>query len=313
MAKKVAKKKTTKKTAARSRANAAKKPTAKKKSAAKKKPTAKKKTAAKKKGPAKKKTAGKKAASKKPSAKKKATSRKTVSKKKVSPKKKAVTKKTTSSKATAKKATTKKSSSKTSSSKDTGKETKPTGGRGRRRSVVEVALTSDTDSDGYIIVNGRRVRRIATDPAKLTKKRKKSTASTDKKETKSRKPRKSRLSETDLAEFRDLLLRKRSQVLHAIDSLETESLRRDSGDTSHMPIHMADVGSDVFEQDLHLSISASERTLIREIDAALHRIADGLYGICEVSGKAIRKTRLRAKPWARMNIDSARERDKHHR
>jgi DnaK suppressor protein len=300
VAKKVAKKKTPKKTAARSRANAAKKPTAKKK------------------GPAKKKAAGKKAASKKPSAKKKATSRKTVSKKKVSPKKKAVTKKSTSSKATAKKATTKKattkkSSSKTSSSKDTAKETKPTAGRGRRRSVIEVALTSDTDSDGYIIVNGRRVRRIATDPAKLTKKRKKSTASTDKKETKSRKPRKSRLSETDLAEFRDLLLRKRSQVLHAIDSLETESLRRNSGDTSHMPIHMADIGSDVFEQDLHLSISASERTLIREVDAALHRIADGLYGICEVSGKAIRKTRLRAKPWARMNIDSARERDKHHR
>ena len=282
MAKKVTKKKTTKKAAARSRANTAKKP------AAKKKGPVKKKAAGKKKAP------GKKAASKKPSAKKKATSRKTVSKKKVSPKKKAVTKKT-------------------SSSKDTAKETKPTGGRGRRRSVVEVALTSDTDSDGYIIVNGRRVRRIATDPAKLTKKRKKSTARTDTKEAKSRKPRKSRLSETDLAEFRDLLLRKRSQVLHAIDSLETESLRRDSGDTSHMPIHMADVGSDVFEQDLHLSISASERTLIREIDAALHRIADGLYGICEVSGKAIRKTRLRAKPWARMNIDSARERDKHHR
>ena len=301
MAKKVTKKKTTKKAAARSRANTAKKP------AAKKKGPVKKKAAGKKKAP------GKKTASKKPSAKKKATSRKTVSKKKMSPKKKAVTKKTTSSKTSAKKAATKKSSSKTSSSKDTAKETKPTGGRGRRRSVVEVALTSDTDSDGYIIVNGRRVRRIATDPAKLTKKRKKSTARTDTKEAKSRKPRKSRLSETDLAEFRDLLLRKRSQVLHAIDSLETESLRRDSGDTSHMPIHMADVGSDVFEQDLHLSISASERTLIREIDAALHRIADGLYGICEVSGKAIRKTRLRAKPWARMNIDSARERDKHHR
>ena len=305
VAKKTTKKKAKKKTPARGGSTAKRTSTARKKKATAKKKTTKKATT-------KKKVAKKAAAKKKKTAKKK-TAKKTTTKKKVA-KKKATTKKKTTKKSVGKKTTTKKSSTKASSTataESEQEESKSKTSRGRRRSVVDVALSSDADKDGYIIINGRRVRRIATDPSKVGRKRKRSATATDAKTAKSTAPKKSRLSETDLAEFRDALLLKRRQVLHAIDSLETESLRNQSGDSSHMPIHMADIGSDVFEQDLHLSISASERTLIREIDAALQRIADGVYGICEVTGKAIRKARLRAKPWARMNIDSARERDKH--
>ena len=92
--------------------------------------------------------------------------------------------------------------------------------------------------------------------------------------------------------------------------METEALRSDTGESSNMPIHMADVGSDAYEQDLKLGISASERERIMEIDAALQRIAEGSYGICERSGKAIRKARLKAKPWARWTIDTARENER---
>ena len=114
----------------------------------------------------------------------------------------------------------------------------------------------------------------------------------------------------DLDTFRDLLLQKRREVLAALDSMETEALRSDTGESSNMPIHMADVGSDAYEQDLKLGISASERERIMEIDAALQRIAEGSYGICERSGKAIRKARLKAKPWARWTIDTARENER---
>ena len=121
---------------------------------------------------------------------------------------------------------------------------------------------------------------------------------------------KSRLTPDDLKTFRELLLNKRREVMSAIDGMETEALRTNSGESSGMPIHMADVGSDAYEQDLQLGISASERERIIEIDAALSRIAEGTYGICELSGKAIRKARLRAKPWARMTIDTAREEER---
>ncbi len=54
---------------------------------------------------------------------------------------------------------------------------------------------------------------------------------------------------------------------------------------------------------------ANERQLLKEIDAALQRIADHTYGICEATHKPIGKQRLRAKPWARYCIESAREKE----
>ncbi len=175
---------------------------------------------------------------------------------------------------------------------------------------MEAALSNEADRDGYVVVNGRRVRRIAVDPTAASTKKKAAPKSASKAAARPKKPAKSRLTADDLKEFRKLLLQKRREVLSALDSMETEALRTNSGETSAMPIHMADVGSDAYEQDLMLGISASERERIIEIDAALKRIADGDYGICEESGKPIRKARLRAKPWARMTIDTAREQER---
>jgi len=45
-----------------------------------------------------------------------------------------------------------------------------------------------------------------------------------------------------------------------------------------MPIHMADLGSDNFEQEFAIDLVGSERKLIREIDDALERIEQGKYG-----------------------------------
>jgi len=175
---------------------------------------------------------------------------------------------------------------------------------------MEAALEGEADKQGYVIVNGRRVRRVSVSADRVTTRKKSTKTVASGQARKQRRQTKSRLTAEELGEFRALLLAKRSEVLNALDAMEHEALRSDSGETSNMPIHMADVGSDAYEQDLMLGISASERERIKEIDAALGRIADGTYGICELSGKAIRKPRLRAKPWARMNIESAREQER---
>ena len=117
----------------------------------------------------------------------------------------------------------------------------------------------------------------------------------------------SRVSKGELNQFRDLLITKRRELLAAVDSMEFEALRSDDGDTSSMPIHMADVGSDAYEQDLMLGMAASERERIREIDDALERIRLQTYGVCELTRKQISKKRLNAKPWAKYTIDSARK------
>ncbi len=125
-------------------------------------------------------------------------------------------------------------------------------------------------------------------------------------------PQQTSLTPADLEAFRKLLLDKRSELVGNVRSLEDGALNKNgtNSDNSHMPIHMADVGSDTWEQDFALELMATERELLREIDAALERIENKTFGVCEATGQLITKARLLAKPWARYCIEYARQKEK---
>lgn len=57
------------------------------------------------------------------------------------------------------------------------------------------------------------------------------------------------------------------------------------------------------ERDMDLARAASALQTVEEIDAALERIAKGVYGICEYSGLPIPKERLKAIPYARERVE----------
>ena len=126
----------------------------------------------------------------------------------------------------------------------------------------------------------------------------------------SAKTKKERLTPAEIERFRQMLLQKRREIVGNVSEMEDEALKRPrldaSGDLSSMPIHMADLGTDNFEQEFALGLMDSERKLLREIDDALQRIEQGVYGICEGTGKPIPKARLRAQPWARYCVQYAR-------
>jgi RNA polymerase-binding protein DksA len=123
-------------------------------------------------------------------------------------------------------------------------------------------------------------------------------------------PEKSHLTAADIEHFRQMLLEKRKEILKNVNEIEDEALKKSrldaTGDLSSMPIHMADLGTDNYEQEFALGLMDSERKLIREIDDALERIEQGTYGICEGTGKQITKARLEAQPWARYCVEYAR-------
>lgn len=125
--------------------------------------------------------------------------------------------------------------------------------------------------------------------------------------------RKTHLSDKELAHFKKLLLAKASEILGDIVSMSEEALNIDAANLSHMPIHMADVGSDIYDQELTLGLVESERRLVHEIFEALERIKDRTYGVCEATGKPINKARLNAKPWAKYCIEAAREMERNGR
>lgn len=65
----------------------------------------------------------------------------------------------------------------------------------------------------------------------------------------------------------------------------------------------ADCATDEFDHDMALSILSHEQSAINEVDAAIKRILEGKYGVCEETGKPIPATRLRAVPWTRYRKD----------
>jgi len=118
------------------------------------------------------------------------------------------------------------------------------------------------------------------------------------------------LTAAELDHYKALLIEKRKEILHNVVEIEDETLRKSrldaSGDLSSMPIHMADLGTDNYQQEFSLGLMDSERRLITEIDDALQRIENGTYGMCEGTGQPISKARLEAQPWARYSVEYAR-------
>jgi len=123
---------------------------------------------------------------------------------------------------------------------------------------------------------------------------------------------KTHLSAKELREFKFLLWAKRAELCGDVERLTAEAFHQaEEGSTerSVMPIHMADLGSDNWEQDFTLGLIDTERTLVHEIDEALKRIENKTYGICLATHNKISLARLRAKPWAKYCIEYARARE----
>ena len=114
-----------------------------------------------------------------------------------------------------------------------------------------VAAAAEPDAAGYVIINGRRVRMISTKGFSPTKKKAASSARSDQLVvTKTQPKKKTKMVKKELDFYRDLLLSERARLLGLVTGMEDEALRSKGGNLSNMPIHMADVGTDTFDQDL---------------------------------------------------------------
>ena len=104
-----------------------------------------------------------------------------------------------------------------------------------------------------------------------------------------------------------LRARLRGEVSHMADSALNSGRSEAKGDLSRMPIHMADLGTDAFEQEFTLGLMENEEETLRQIEASLERIEDGTYGDCEECGAKIPKARLEAIPYAALCVKCASE------
>ena len=106
-------------------------------------------------------------------------------------------------------------------------------------------------------------------------------------------------------DYRKRLMDLRGRLRGEITQMAEAALNHNRQETSSLPIHLADLGSDSFEQELTLSLVGNEKEILKQIEFALDRIQEGVYGKCEECGKKIPESRLEALPYAALCVNCA--------
>lgn len=106
--------------------------------------------------------------------------------------------------------------------------------------------------------------------------------------------------ENFLEEQRELLLKLKQETLNKLSS-QTEDLQVSPDQT----VEDGDQAQTYLNQNVSFGLRERDIIRLREIEAALYRLDDGSYGICEETDEPIGKKRLQKMPWARLSIGAA--------
>ena len=120
------------------------------------------------------------------------------------------------------------------------------------------------------------------------------------------------MSTIDTAQYRKLLEAEKGRLTGAVEFLERENpgtMSEELGEVASggTDNHLGDMASEMYDRELDEGLEEGAQQTIDEIDAALIRIEEGSYGVCEICGEPIGAERLSAIPWTRLCIDDARK------
>ena len=112
-------------------------------------------------------------------------------------------------------------------------------------------------------------------------------------------------SPDELEEFKTIILEKMDEAKKNLDMLkEIMSESERSADDTAPVFKTMEEGSTTLSKEENAKLPARQQKYIRDLEAALVRIANGTYGICKVTGKLIPKERLRVVPHTTMTIEA---------
>lgn len=126
------------------------------------------------------------------------------------------------------------------------------------------------------------------------------------------------LKKTELEEFKVLLQTLRARVRGDVLHLTADALdRNENWSESKSPTHLAELGTETYEQEFTLRRVENEQEMLEEIEEAFERISDETFGVCAGCREAgrsaaksmIPKTRLREIPYARNCVECERKRE----
>ena len=117
---------------------------------------------------------------------------------------------------------------------------------------------------------------------------------------------KTRYSESDLQEFKSLLLDKLRSAKEELNALATSlsSPNANGTDDTAGTYKTLEDGSATLEKEQINQLAARQKKFIEQLEAALVRIENKTYGICRETGKLIPKERLRAVPHTTLSMEA---------
>lgn len=98
--------------------------------------------------------------------------------------------------------------------------------------------------------------------------------------------------------LRNLLEDERAELMNSISHYEVVARTKKPG----LGNHMADDGTEAFDQAASLALYRNEKDLLDKVERALARMDKGTYGICDRCGNEIDFARLKAIPYATLCI-----------
>ena len=113
-----------------------------------------------------------------------------------------------------------------------------------------------------------------------------------------------RYSDAELAEFKDLILKKLETAKKELAYLQGLITRKDEGDMEDGRYMTMEDGSMSMEREQLSQMASRQIQFIDHLEKAMMRIENKTYGICRVTGKLIDKARLRAVPHATLSIEA---------
>ncbi|AMV38503.1 TraR/DksA family transcriptional regulator [Planctomyces sp. SH-PL62] len=119
------------------------------------------------------------------------------------------------------------------------------------------------------------------------------------------------LKPEEIESFRRLLVDLDDRLRGNVDRMTDEALRRNQNEAStnlsNVPLHMADVGTENYDQEFTLGLIENEQETLKLIGEALGRVRDGHYGRCLECEQPVARARLEALPYTRYCIECARK------
>ncbi len=111
------------------------------------------------------------------------------------------------------------------------------------------------------------------------------------------------MTERDITEIRTRLEELRAELVGQAEALPiAEDAEVNDGGVGQ---HYADDGTNTFLRERNLALRGNAADLLAQVEAALRRLDEGTYGICQNCGREINPERLEALPYTAYCIECA--------